>query len=485
MATSIIRQEQLMIREQVGMVKKMVDAYIASVSAQPGVAKSFKTITQAEVESSGLQASFTNGYRMWMPIPGVRFRSYNDTRDTTGREQSITERQISMDVAKQLVIPFSSESIRNNVERDKIVKAMLTGMTDNVLLESMKVAKMGSTAYLPPSGGRTLTSFTDFNKARAALTQYGVNLATKKASLVSSPENAAAILTEIGTRTLAANVGTESRSVYVAGEVPGDLKTAGFTIYQDSTVGLMSPSTVGSGESISVDTTSTASIWSVVNNGPSTVGSGGALTQNDSRYCNVTLNIAAGTFATTNFSVGNYFSIAGINSLASSTALAIDSGKAKTFRIEEFVGGTPLPTATAITVRISEAPIAPITGLNNSDFAFQHQNCVVNSVSASAAVTMLDSTNNGYANTDYNIPFWTDDSIVMIAGPSEKELMSFTEVNNVIYSGLINDLVRLTISRDTKANTNTQKLSYRADVQFGLACLNPSQCGALLFKRAV
>lgn len=177
----------------------------------------------------------------------------------------------------------------------------------------------------------------------------------------------------------------------------------------------------------------------------------------DNRYQNLNITVASGTVR-----VGDCFTIAGVNAVHHITKG--DTGQLKTFRVTAIISGA----GGTGTIQISP-PIISAGG--NTDAENQYKN-VTATPAAGAAITWLNTV------TSTMNPFWFRDAIEIIPGSHG--------LKNTI-GGL--DVMRARTEQGFEvilmksADINTKKVKYRADIRFGVGCLQPQMAGLVLFNQ--
>ena len=172
----------------------------------------------------------------------------------------------------------------------------------------------------------------------------------------------------------------------------------------------------------------------------------------DNRFDTITVS------ATANVVAGDAFTVATLNAVHQITKE--DTGQLKTFRVVEVVDGTHLKiTPPMITDQVSSEPTV------------QYQNCVINTKSATSAITWLN-----IDPTAIN-PFWHKDAIEILPGRyAVPENAGASVLRGKTDSGL--ELVM-----QKQYDINTMKTKYRLDTRFGVVNKAPEMSGILLFNQ--
>lgn len=172
----------------------------------------------------------------------------------------------------------------------------------------------------------------------------------------------------------------------------------------------------------------------------------------DNRFQNVTVS------ATADVAVGDAFTIAGLNAVHHITKE--DTGQLKTFRVAEVVDGT--------TLKITPPIIDPDQGAG-TEAEIQYQNCVLNTASATSAITWLN-----IAATAIN-PFWQKDAIELLPGRyAVPENSGAAVMRGTTDSGI-------EVCMTKQFDINTYKTKFRLDTRFGVVNKAPEMSGILIF----
>jgi hypothetical protein len=174
----------------------------------------------------------------------------------------------------------------------------------------------------------------------------------------------------------------------------------------------------------------------------------------DNRFQNVTVS------ATADVAVGDAFTIAGLNAVHHITKE--DTGQLKTFRVAEVVDGT--------TLKITPPIIDPDQGAG-TEAEIQYQNCVLNTASATSAITWLN-----IAATAIN-PFWQMDAMEILPGRyAVPENSGASVMRGNTDSGI-------EVCMTKQFDINTYKTKFRLDTRFGVVNKAPEMSGILIFNQ--
>jgi hypothetical protein len=205
------------------------------------------------------------------------------------------------------------------------------------------------------------------------------------------------------------------------------------------------------GSGITIDTRATASNYYVPV--ATRVAATGEKSNVDNRYQTITVNSTTGIAAGDSFKVANINAVHHINK--------VDTGQPKTFRV------ISVPSSTTLVI---SPPM--ITNQGGSDVEANYQNCVVNSTSASAAITFLNTTAAGY-----NV-FWRKPAIELLPG-------SYAVPDGqgaAVMRASTDNGIEVVMTK--KFDTLTFQSTFTFDCRYGVVMTDPEQCGILLFGQA-
>lgn len=180
----------------------------------------------------------------------------------------------------------------------------------------------------------------------------------------------------------------------------------------------------------------------------------GEVSNVDNRYQRVTVSSTTGVVA------GDCFRIGNVNAVHLITKQ--DTGNAKTYRV------ISVDSSTTMTI---SPPM--ITGQGGTDAELQYKNCVVNTASATAAITFMNST---AANIN---PFWHKDAIELT--PSRDGPIDPDSGAAIMRSTTEQGIEVIWIKQ---FDINTKQTKYRADVSFGVTMLQPNMAGIMIFGQS-
>lgn len=177
----------------------------------------------------------------------------------------------------------------------------------------------------------------------------------------------------------------------------------------------------------------------------------------DNRYQTLTFADGAGDISLV--AAGDAFTIAGVNAVHQITK--VDTGELKTFRVI---------SKTDTTITFSPPLIDPQIGAQ-SEPEIQYKNCIVNTPSATSAITWLN-----IDQTQIN-PFWHKEAIEILPGRyAVPENAGAAVMRGNTDSGL--ELVM-----QKQYDINTMKTKYRLDTRFGVVNKAPEMSGILIFNQ--
>jgi hypothetical protein len=209
--------------------------------------------------------------------------------------------------------------------------------------------------------------------------------------------------------------------------------------------------TAAAGSGVTIDTRATASNYYVPV--ATRVAATGEKSNVDNRYQTITVSSTTGIAAGDSFKVANINAVHHINK--------VDTGQPKTFRV------ISVPSSTTLVI---SPPM--ISNQGGSDVEANYQNCVVNSTSANAAITFLNTTAAGY-----NV-FWRKPAIELLPGSyavpdgQGAAVMRATTDNGI------------EVVMTKKFDTLTFQSTFTFDCRYGVVMTDPEQCGILLFGQA-
>jgi len=177
----------------------------------------------------------------------------------------------------------------------------------------------------------------------------------------------------------------------------------------------------------------------------------------DNRY--QTLTFADGAGDISDVVAGDCFTIAAVNAVHQITKE--DTGQLKTFRVI---------SATDTTITFSPPIIDPAIG-TDSEAEVQYQNCVVNTESATSAVTWLN-----IDPTAIN-PFWHKDAMEILPGRYAVP----ENAGTAVMRGKTDSGLELVMQK--WYDINTMKTKFRLDTRFGVVNKAPEMSGILLFNQ--
>lgn len=179
-------------------------------------------------------------------------------------------------------------------------------------------------------------------------------------------------------------------------------------------------------------------------------GATGETSNVDNRYQTITIS------STTNVAPGDAFTIAGVN--AAHHITKGDTGVLKTFRV------ISVPSSTTLVI---SPPI--ISNQGGSDAEAQHQNVVLVSTSATAAIVFLNT-----VAASMN-PFWQKDAIELLPG----RYVVPSDAGVAVMRATTSQGIELVMQK--QYDINTMKTKYRIDTLFGVVNKQPEMSGIIMF----
>jgi len=177
----------------------------------------------------------------------------------------------------------------------------------------------------------------------------------------------------------------------------------------------------------------------------------------DNRFQTATFTDGAGDI--TDVKAGDCFTIATVNAVHHITKE--DTGQLKTFRVI---------TATDSTITFTPPMIDPAVG-TGVESEIQYQNCVVNTESATSAVTWLN-----IAAASMN-PFWQKEAIEILPGRYAVP----ENAGAAVLRGKTDSGIEVVMQK--QYDINTMKTYYRLDTRFGVVNKAPEMSGVILFSQ--
>lgn len=172
----------------------------------------------------------------------------------------------------------------------------------------------------------------------------------------------------------------------------------------------------------------------------------------DNRYQQITVSSTASVVA------GDAFTVAALNAVHHITK--VDTGQLKTFRVISVDDGTHMTISPPM-----------ITNQVAADASAQYQNCVINTKSATSAITFLNTV------TNYVNPFWQKDAIELLPGRYSVP----TDSGVAIMRASTDQGIEVVLQK--WYDINTMKMKFRMDCLFGCVMKQPEMAGVMMFSQ--
>ena len=343
----------------------------------------------------------------------------------------------TIDIFKSANFAMDSLELRDSLQSERLTKAAAQRLASDINVAIMDIAADQSSLVVPVA--TSATGFDDVALCEEIFNAQGIPGDSRYLALSTKDYNGMA--------------GNLANRQYL-----GDKKT--LTAYEKAYVGEIASFetykldyanriSAAAGGAITMDTQDAAVNYYVPT---ATTTSGGVTGNTDNRYQNITVS------ATANVAVGDAFTVADLNAVHHITKG--DTGELKTFRVVEVVDGTTLKITPPM-----------ITNQVSSDAGTQYQNCVINTKSATSAITWLN-----IAGARIN-PFWRKDALEIIPG----KIAVPENAGLSVLRGTTENGIEMVMSKQT--DINTYKTKYRVDVYFGVNNLCPEQTGIIIFDQ--
>ena len=383
-----------------------------------------------------------SGDTIWRPQPYV-MNSFDGT-DMTSNFNDKTQLSVpaSINISKSAPWVMSATEMRDAIQEKKLGEGAKQKLASDINVAILNVASMEGSLVVPIAAAAS--GFDDVAAIEAVMNEQGVPDYDRVLALSTRDYNGMA-------SDLAKRSDMGSKKSLTAYERAYVGRVASFDTWK---LDYSKRITAAAGGAITVDTRAvTANGYTPVATATGTTGKNNV----DNRY--QTLTFADGAGDITDVKAGDCFTIAAVNAVHQITKE--DTGQLKTFRVI---------SATDTTITFSPPLIDPAIGAG-TESEKQYQNCVVNTASATSAVTWL--------NIDPAAinPFWHKDSIEILPG-------RYAVPENAgagILRGKTDSGIELVMQK--QYDINTMKTKYRLDTRFGVVNKAPEMSGILLFSQ--
>jgi hypothetical protein len=317
---------------------------------------------------------------IWRPQPYI-MNSF-DGMDQTSNFNDKTQLAVPATISFEKSVPWimDAKELRDAIQENRLGDGAKRKLASDINVAIMNIAANQSSLVVPIT--TAATGFSDVAKADTIMNEQGVPFYDRYLALSSLDYNNMA--QNLANREY---LGTKKTADAYEKAYVGQI--AGFDTLKLDYANRLA---LAAGGAITVSTQDAATNYYV----PAAVTSSPTTAERlnvDNRFDNITVS------ATANVKAGDCFTIANVNAVHHETKA--DTGSLKTFRVVEVVNGTTLK----ITPPMISAQVASPT-----EAEIQYKNCVVNTKSATAAITWLN-----IADTRIN-PFWQKDALEILPG---------------------------------------------------------------------
>ena len=378
------------------------------------------------------------GDRVWRPQPYI-IESFTGTDMTSNfNDQTQLSVPASIDISKSVPWIMTATELRDALQEKRLGSAAKQRLASDVNVAVMNVAANQGSLVVPIS--TAASGFDDVALCEAIMNETGVMDGDRYLALSTRDYNGmAGNLAE--RQTLTKKSLTAYEKAYIG-------QVASFESYKLDYANALS---AAAGAGITFDNR-TASAGYYVPKATDTNAINGGESNVDNRFQTITVS------ATTDVAAGDAFTIAGVNAVHHITKG--DTGNLKTFRVISVDSGTTMTITPPI-----------ISNQGGSTAETQYQNCVVNTESATAAITFLN-TQDARVN-----PFWHKDAIEILPGRYAVP----EDSGAAVMRGTTDQGLELVMQKFY--DINTMKTKFRCDILFGVVNKAPEMSGIMLFSQ--
>ncbi len=375
---------------------------------------------------------------IWRPQPYI-MNSF-DGQDQTGNFNDKTQLAVpaSINIEKSVPWALTATELRDALQEGRLGDGAKQKLASDINVAILNIASMQGSLVVPIS--TAATGFDDVALVEAIMNEQGVPDWDRYLALSTRDYNGMA-----GNLAERQTLNAKALSAYERAFVG---RIASFDTFK---LDYAKAIAAAAGGAITLSTVTAAANYHV----PAAISTSPTTSERlnvDNRFQNLTVT------ATANVVAGDAFTVANVNAVHQITKE--DTGQLKTFRVVEVVSGTVLKITPPM-----------ITAQGASEAEVQYQNCVVNTESATAAVTWLN-----IASGRIN-PFWQKDAIEILPG---KYAMP-ENAGAAIMRGKTDSGLEVCMSK--QYDINTMKTFYRLDTRFGVVNKAPEMSGILLFSQ--
>ena len=377
---------------------------------------------------------------IWRPQPYIAV-TYSGS-DATSNFGDYTQLAVPSTISTQrhAAWQFTAKEMRDALQENRISNSAEQRLASDINQSVIDQASYYGGIFIKRAAAAT--GFDDVAQIEAAFNETGVQFEDRKLVLSTRDYNGMASDLQKNTRSFGDPISNEALRRASVGMV------ASFDTYKADY--LRRKAAAAGGGSLTIDTRD-AAVNYLVPKATSTAATGE--TNNvDNRFQTITISSTASVVA------GDAFTIAAVNRVHLITKE--DTGQPMTFRVVSVPSGTTL----VITPPIISNQVAGAASA-------QYQNCVVNTKSATSAITFLN-TVAGYMN-----PFWQKDAIEILPG----RLAVPNDSGAAVMRATTDNGVEVVMQK--QFDINTQKTKFRVDTLYGVVNKQPSMSGVVMFSQ--
>jgi hypothetical protein len=377
---------------------------------------------------------------IWRPQPYIAV-TYSGS-DATSNFGDYTQLAVPSTISTQrhAAWQFTAKEMRDALQENRISNSAEQRLASDINQSVIDQASYYGGIFIKRAAAAT--GFDDVAQIEAAFNETGVQFEDRKLVLSTRDYNGMASDLQKNTRSFGDPISNEALRRASVGMV------ASFDTYKADY--LRRKAAAAGGGSLTIDTRD-AAVNYLVPKATSTAATGE--TNNvDNRFQTITIS------STTSVVAGDAFTIAAVNRVHLITKE--DTGQPMTFRVVSVPSGTTL----VITPPIISNQVAGAASA-------QYQNCVVNTKSATSAITFLN-TVAGYMN-----PFWQKDAIEILPG----RLAVPNDSGAAVMRATTDNGVEVVMQK--QFDINTQKTKFRVDTLYGVVNKQPSMSGVVMFSQ--
>jgi len=377
---------------------------------------------------------------IWRPQPYIAV-TYSGS-DATSNFGDYTQLAVPSTISTQrhAAWQFTAKEMRDALQENRISNSAEQRLASDINQSVIDQASYYGGIFIKRAAAAT--GFDDVAQIEAAFNETGVQFEDRKLVLSTRDYNGMASDLQKNTRSFGDPISNEALRRASVGMV------ASFDTYKADY--LRRKAAAAGGGSLTIDTRD-AAVNYLVPTATSTAATGE--TNNvDNRFQTITIS------STTSVVAGDAFTIAAVNRVHLITKE--DTGQPMTFRVVSVPSGTTL----VITPPIISNQVAGAASA-------QYQNCVVNTKSATSAITFLN-TVAGYMN-----PFWQKDAIEILPG----RLAVPNDSGAAVMRATTDNGVEVVMQK--QFDINTQKTKFRVDTLYGVVNKQPSMSGVVMFSQ--